>query len=175
MGIEAIAQQHGATVFRSRVGEAHAAEELGRRDGVIGGEGNGGVIYPALHATRDALLAAAIVLDWLAADPRSLSRRVADDMPPLVMVKRKLDMRIQDAAALEVSLRDAFPDGERNTLDGEKYLWEDGWVQVRASGTEPIVRILAEAGTEERADELAARAADAVARSQPGAAASARR
>jgi phosphomannomutase len=175
MGIEAIARRHGATVFRSRVGEAHVAEELGRRGGLIGGEGNGGVIYPALHATRDALLAAAVVLDWLAADPRPLSRRVADDMPPLVMVKRKLDLRIQDAAALEVSLRDAFPDGERNTLDGEKYVWEDGWVQVRASGTEPIVRILAEARSEERADALAARAADAVARSQPGAAASARR
>ena len=175
MGIEAIAQRHGAPVFRSRVGEAHVAEELGRRGGVIGGEGNGGVIYPALHATRDALLAAAMVLDWLAGDPRPLSRRVTEEMPPLVMVKRKLDVRIQDAAALEVSLRDAFPDGERNTLDGEKYLWEDGWVQVRASGTEPIVRILAEARTEERADALAARAADAVARSQPGAAASARR
>lgn len=171
MGVDAIAKRHGAVVHRSRVGEAHVAEELGRRGGVIGGEGNGGVIYPALHATRDALLAATITLDWLAADPRPLSRRVREEMPPLVMVKRKLDLRIQDAASLEVSLRDAFPDGERNTLDGEKYLWEDGWVQVRASGTEPIVRILAEAATQERADALAARAAEAAARSQPAAAA----
>lgn len=171
MGIEAIAKRHNAVVHRSRVGEAHVAEELGRRGGVIGGEGNGGVIYPALHATRDALLAATITLDWLAADPRPLSRRVREEMPPLVMVKRKLDLRIQDAASLEVSLRDAFPDGERNTLDGEKYLWEDGWVQVRASGTEPIVRILAEAATQERADALAARAAEAAVRSQPAAAA----
>jgi phosphomannomutase len=170
MGIEEIAKRHGAMVHRSRVGEAHVAEELGKRGGVIGGEGNGGVIYPALHATRDALLAATIALDWLAADPRPLSRRVKEDMPPLVMVKRKLDFRIQDTAALEVSLRDAFPDGERNTLDGEKYLWEDGWVQVRASGTEPIVRILAEARTQDRADALAARAAEAVAKSQPAAA-----
>jgi phosphomannomutase len=175
MGIEAIAKRRGAPVHRARVGEAHVAEELLRRDGVIGGEGNGGVIYPALHATRDALLAAAIALDWLAADPRPLSRRVREEMPPLVMVKRKLDLRIQDPAALEVSLRDAFPDGERNTLDGEKYLWEDGWVQVRASGTEPIVRILAEATTQERADALAARAAEAAQRSQPATAAPARR
>jgi phosphomannomutase len=174
MGIEVVARRHGAPVHRARVGEAHVAEELEKRHGVIGGEGNGGVIYPALHATRDALLAAAITLDWLSADPRPLSRRVAEELPPLVMVKRKLDVRIQDAAALEVSLRDAFPDGERNTLDGEKYLWEDGWVQVRASGTEPIVRILAEAKTEERADALATRAAEAVARSQPAAATAAR-
>jgi len=170
MGVEEIARRHKAVVHRSRVGEAHVAEELGKKGGVIGGEGNGGVIYPTLHSTRDALLAAAITLDWLAADPRPLSRRVAEEMPPLVMVKRKLDLRIQDAAALEVSLRDAFPDGERNTLDGEKYLWEDGWVQVRASGTEPVVRILAEARTQERADALAARAADAAAKSQPAAA-----
>lgn len=175
MGIEAIAKRHGAPVYRARVGEAHVAEELLKRGGVIGGEGNGGVIYPALHATRDALLAAAITLDWLAAGQRSLSARVREEMPPLVMVKRKLDIRIQDAAALEVSLRDAFPDGERNTLDGEKYLWEDGWVQVRASGTEPVVRILAEAKSEERAGDLAARAALAVARSQPAAVAPARR
>lgn len=171
MGIEAIASRHGAAVHRSRVGEAHVAQELLRRGGVIGGEGNGGVIYPALHATRDGLLAAAIALDWLAADPRPLSRRIAEEMPPLFMVKRKVDLRIQDAAALEVSLRDAFPDGERNTLDGEKYLWEDGWVQVRASGTEPIVRILAEARTQDRADALAARAAEAVSQSQPAASA----
>jgi len=168
MGIEAIAKRHGATVIRARVGEAHVAQELLTRGGVIGGEGNGGVIYPALHATRDGLLAAAIALDWLAADPRPLSARVAE-LPPLVMVKRKLDLRIQDPGAMETSLAKAFPDGERNTLDGVKYVWEDAWVQVRASGTEPIVRILAEASTGARADDLASRAAEATLRSQPGA------
>jgi phosphomannomutase len=166
MGIEAIAKRHAAPVYRARVGEAHVAAELERRGGLIGGEGNGGVIYPALHATRDALLAAAIALDWLAADSRPLSHRVAEALPPLVMVKRKLDLRIHDGEALAGSLRDAFPDGERNTLDGEKYLWEDGWVQVRASGTEPIVRIIAEGATEERAAALTARAAEAALRSQ---------
>ena len=168
MGIEAIAKRYGATVVRARVGEAHVAQELLTRGGVIGGEGNGGVIYPALHATRDGLLAAAIALDWLAEDPRPLSARVAE-LPPLVMVKRKLDLRIQDADAMAASLARAFPDGERNTLDGVKYVWEDAWVQVRASGTEPIVRILAEASTGARADDLASRAADATLKSQPGA------
>jgi phosphomannomutase len=168
MGIEAIAKRHGATVLRARVGEAHVAQELLTRGGIIGGEGNGGVIYPALHATRDGLLAAAIALDWLAADPRPLSARVAE-LPPLVMVKRKLDLRIQDPDAMATSLARAFPDGERNTLDGVKYVWEDAWVQVRASGTEPIVRILAEAATGARADDLASRAAEATLRSQPGA------
>jgi phosphomannomutase len=168
MGIEAIAKRYGATVIRARVGEAHVAQELLTRGGVIGGEGNGGVIYPALHATRDGLLAAAIALDWLAADPRPLSERVAE-LPPLFMVKRKLDLRIQDADAMGASLARAFPDGERNTLDGVKYVWEDAWVQVRASGTEPIVRILAEAATGARADDLASRAAEATLRSQPGA------
>ena len=157
MGVDAIARRHGVAVIRTRVGEAHVAQALLAEGGVIGGEGNGGVIYPALHATRDALLAAAITLDWMAEDSRSLSARVAE-LPPLHMVKRKLDLRLSDPAALGAALRAEFPDGERNVLDGEKYLWEDGWVQVRASGTEPIVRVIAEARTSEKAESLAARA-----------------
>lgn len=165
MAIEVIARRYGVPVLRARVGEANVAQALIDTGGVIGGEGNGGVIYPALHATRDGLLAAAIVLDWLAADPRPLSVRVAE-LPPLVMVKRKLDLRLGDRAALAAALAREFLDGERNVLDGEKYLWEDSWVQVRASGTEPVVRILSEAGTRERAESLATRAASAVERSQ---------
>ena len=165
MAIEAIARRHGATVHRSRVGEAHVAQALLERNGVIGGEGNGGVIYPALHATRDALLAAAIVLDWLSASPLPLSARIAE-LPPVVMVKRKLDLRLGDPAALSRALVQEFPDAERNLLDGEKYLWEDGWVQVRPSGTEPVVRIIAEAATRDRAEALAARAHAATERSQ---------
>ena len=165
IGVEIIARRYGAPVHRTRIGEAHVAQKLLEVGGVIGGEGNGGVIYPALHATRDALLAAAITMDWLAGEERSLSARVAE-LPPVTMVKRKLDVRIADPDALQEALARAFPDGERNVLDGEKYLWEDCWVQVRASGTEPIVRILAEARTRERAESLADRAGEAVERSQ---------
>jgi phosphomannomutase len=165
MGVEAIARRHGAPVERSRVGEAHVAQLLLARGGVIGGEGNGGVIYPALHATRDGLLAASITLDWLARDSRSLSERVSE-LPPLAMIKRSLHLRLTDAAGTAASLRETFPDAERNVLDGEKYVWEDAWVQVRASGTEPIVRIISEAASRERAEALATRAAEAVERSQ---------
>jgi phosphomannomutase len=165
MAIEQIAGRYGASVQRTRVGEAHVAQALLERGGVVGGEGNGGVIFPALHATRDALLAAAIALDWLSADPRPLSVRIAE-LPPVVMVKRKLDLRLADPAALSQALIREFPDAERNVLDGEKYLWEDGWVQVRPSGTEPIVRIIAEAKTRDRAESLAARAQGATERSQ---------
>ena len=86
------------------------------------------------------------------------------------MVKKTLPLRLNDAAALADTLTRSFPDAERNVLDGEKYLWEDAWVQVRASGTEPIVRIMAEAGSRERADDLVRRAAEAVGRSQGSAA-----
>ncbi len=165
MGVEFIAQRYGALVERSRVGEAHVAELLMARGGVIGGEGNGGVIYPELHATRDGLLAAAIALDWLSLDARPLSERVAE-LPPLVMVKRKLDLRIVAPEPLAAALQETFPDATRNQLDGEKYIWKDQWVQVRASGTEPIVRIIAEAPTETRAEALVARAVDAATRSQ---------
>jgi len=165
IGVELIARRYGAPVHRTKIGEAHVAQKLIEIGGVIGGEGNGGVIYPALHATRDGLLAAAIAIDWLARDTRSLSARVAE-LPPVTMVKRKLDLSLRDMDSLQEELTRVFPDGERNVLDGEKYLWEDCWVQVRASGTEPIVRILAEARTREQAESLAHRAAEAVERSQ---------
>lgn len=165
IGVELIARRYGAPVHRTRIGEAHVAQKLIELGGVIGGEGNGGVIYPALHATRDGLLAAAIALDWLARDARPLSARVAE-LPPVVMVKRKLELALTDPDSLQESLARAFPDGERNVLDGVKYLWEDCWVQVRASGTEPIVRVLAEARTRDEAESLAGRAVEAVERSQ---------
>ncbi|MGH7681800.1 MAG: phosphoglucosamine mutase [Candidatus Eiseniibacteriota bacterium] len=168
MAIEKIAARYGVSVTRTRVGEAHVAQALLGGGGVIGGEGNGGVIYPALHATRDGLLAAAIALDWLSADPRPLSARIAE-LPPVVMVKRKLDVRLSDPGALSEALVREFPDAERNVLDGEKYVWEDGWVQVRPSGTEPIVRIIAEAMTKDRAETLVARARAATERSQSAA------
>ena len=161
MAIDAIARRYGVPVVRTRVGEAHVAQALLQDCGVIGGEGNGGVIYPALHATRDGLLAAAIALDWLSTDPRALSARVAE-LPTFVMLKRKIDLRLPDLTALGAALTREFPDAERNVLDGEKYVWEDSWVQVRPSGTEPIIRIMAEAVTRERADSLIARAAAAV-------------
>lgn len=165
IGVELIAKRYGAPVHRTRIGEAHVAQKLIELNGIIGGEGNGGVIYPALHATRDGLLAAAIALDWLARDARPLSVRIAE-LPPVVMVKRKLDLKLEDLDSLQEALSRAFPDGERNVLDGVKYLWEDSWVQVRASGTEPIVRVLAEAQTRARAESLADRAVEAVERSQ---------
>jgi phosphomannomutase len=165
IGVDRIAKRYGAPVHRTRIGEAHVAQKLIELHGVIGGEGNGGVIYPALHATRDGLLAAAIALDWLARDARPLSARVAE-LPPVAMVKRKLDLKLEDLDSLQDALSRAFPDGERNVLDGVKYLWEDRWVQVRASGTEPIVRVLAEARTGAEAESLADRAVEAVERSQ---------
>lgn len=165
MAVETIAGRYGSPVVRTRVGEAHVAQTLIEKGGVIGGEGNGGVIYPALHATRDGLLAAAIALDWLSGDTIPLSARIAK-LPPVIMVKRKLDLSLADPAALSAALTQEFPDAERNVLDGEKYVWEDAWVQVRPSGTEPIVRILAEAGTRARAEKLATRAVEATERSQ---------
>ncbi len=82
------------------------------------------------------------------------------------MVKRKLDLRIVAPEPLAAALQETFPDATRNQLDGEKYIWKDQWVQVRASGTEPVVRIIAEAPTETRAEALVALAVDAATRSQ---------
>ncbi|HEY2924674.1 MAG TPA: phosphoglucosamine mutase, partial [Candidatus Eisenbacteria bacterium] len=120
IGVELIAKRYGVPVHRTRIGEAHVAQKLIEIGGEIGGEGNGGVIYPALHVTRDGLLAAAIAVDWLSRATRTLSSRVAE-LPPVTMVKRKLDLKLEDLDSLREELARAFPDGERNVLDGEKY------------------------------------------------------
>jgi phosphomannomutase len=126
---------------------------------VIGGEGNGGVILPEVCWVRDSLSAMALVLDLLAAEDRPLSAIVAD-LPRYAMVKTKLDLAlVGGAAAIAPALERAavaFPGARVDRGDGVRIDFADGWVHLRASNTEPIVRIIAEAPTRARADELVA-------------------
>jgi phosphomannomutase len=125
---------------------------------VVGGEGNGGVILPELHLGRDAPLAAALILQLLVDEGLTLGGIVAR-FPQYRIVKDKLD-RPEGARALDAvyeSLRAAFPDAEVDQQDGLRLSWPDRWVHVRPSGTEPIVRVIAEAPSEDDARELIAR------------------
>jgi phosphomannomutase len=123
---------------------------------VIGGEGNGGVILPELHLGRDAPLAAALILQLLVDEGPSLGAIVAR-FPQYRIVKDKLDRPSGTLDAVYETLRAAFPDGEVDTQDGLRLSWPDRWVHVRPSGTEPIVRVIAEGPTEAAARELIAR------------------
>jgi phosphomannomutase len=158
--IDYVARQHGVEAFRSKVGEANVIEVMKERGAVIGGEGNGGVIYPKVHRGRDAMTGIALILQHVVSSRRSIAE-LAADLPDYCMVKEKIGF---DGSFDELvsGLKRTF-DGNFNDLDGIRIDMEEGWVHVRRSNTEPVVRIIAEAGTARKAEELVSKASDAAA------------
>jgi phosphomannomutase len=141
--VEDAARDHGATTVRAPVGEAHVARKITALKAVIGGEGNGGVMYPALHVGRDAPLAAALVLSLLARERKSVGELV-DAAPRYTIVKAKVP-RGPNLEPVYRALRARFPEASADTQDGLRLAWPDRWLHVRPSGTEPIIRLIAEA------------------------------
>jgi phosphomannomutase len=154
--LDDVVEAAGGRVVRAPVGEVNVALRMRREGAVVGGEGNGGVILPELHLGRDAPLGAALVLQLMAEEGRPLSAVVADH-PRYAIVKDKLDRPNAPLDAVYAALVAAFPDAERDTQDGLRLAWPDRWVHVRPSGTEPIVRVIAEGPTEADARALVAR------------------
>ena len=143
----------GQTVVRAPVGEVNVAVRMRELGAVIGGEGNGGVILPELHLGRDAPAGAAILLQLMLEEARPLSA-VAAEFPRFAIVKDKLDRPAVPLDAVYGVLTDSFAGATADRQDGLRLSWPDAWLHVRPSGTEPIVRVIAEAPTEERAREL---------------------
>lgn len=150
--VDDAARECDATVVRTPVGEVHVARRLLELKAPIGGEGNGGVMHPALHAGRDAPVAAALVLALLARTGKAVSELVAA-APRYAIVKEKIPRgaALDDAYA---QLRRRFPDAAVDVQDGLRLGWPDRWLHVRPSNTEPIVRLIAEAPTSAQADRL---------------------
>lgn len=147
----------GARVVRTAVGEANVVASLKSENGLCGGEGNGGVILPAVCWVRDSLSAMALVLSLLESTGQSLSEIVAE-LPRYRMLKHKFDLASiggSDAVGpMLEKVRQRFHDAAINDADGVRIDVEDGWVHLRPSNTEPIVRLIAEAETDSRAWEL---------------------
>jgi phosphomannomutase len=141
--VEDAAREYGAQVVRSAVGEAHVARKIIALKAAIGGEGNGGVMYPALHVGRDAPVAAALVLALLAREGKTVSELVAS-APRYAIVKAKVARGPRLEPVYE-GLRRAFADAAVDTQDGLRLAWPDRWLHVRPSNTEPIIRLIAEA------------------------------
>lgn len=152
--IDDVATRHDQRVYRSAVGEAHVVQTMKDVDAVLGGEGNGGVILPELHYGRDALVGAALVLQHLADEERSLAD-VHDDMPHYAIVKEKLPLDGLDADRLLKEVAERYADHELSTIDGLKIDFEQSWVHLRTSNTEPVLRIYAEAPSAAAAEKLA--------------------
>jgi phosphomannomutase len=149
--IDDVAAQHGGQVVRTPVGEANVIQKMLDSGSIIGGEGNGGVIDPRIVPGRDSLVAMAYVLQLMADTGKKLSELVAQ-IPSYAIVKDKLPLaKKEDAAAVIDTVSEHFANENQNAEDGLRIDWPDGWVSVRASNTEPILRIIAEAPTEEAA------------------------
>jgi len=158
-----ISAKYGKTCHRSAVGEINVVKKMEEKGAIIGGEGNGGVIYPALHPGRDALLGTAIMLQLLAERKLKASEYRAT-LPDYEMSKQKieLDKLGVDADTLLSKVAETFRDRTPNTLDGVKIDFEEGWVHFRKSNTEPIVRVYSEAKTADEARNLADKVLDVI-------------
>jgi len=154
--VEDVATAARMPVVRSPVGEVNVAVRMRDDRAAIGGEGNGGVILPEVHLGRDAPVGAALVLQLLHEEGRPLSQ-IVSELPRYVIVKDKLDRPKASLDTVYQALRSAFPDAAADTQDGLRLSWPDRWVHVRPSGTEPIVRVIAEAPTGDEANELVRR------------------
>ena len=159
--IEDVAARHGQSVYRSAVGEINVVERMKAVDAVLGGEGNGGVILPDLHYGRDALAGTALILQHLSRQPlgRSLGT-LHDDLPHYAMAKENLPLPDVAPDRLLATLAEQYDGEDPSTLDGLKIDFETSWVHMRPSNTEPILRVYAEAETDEDAQALATRFKD---------------
>lgn len=152
------ARYAGCSYAAAAVGEVNVTTKMRETNAVIGGEGNGGVIYPALHAGRDALVGVALFLTLLAKKGMKVSE-LRKTYPDYIISKNRKDLTPDmDVDALLCKVADKYGKDKScqvTTIDGVKIDFEDGWVHLRKSNTEPIIRIYSEAHTEARANELA--------------------
>ena len=154
--VEDAAREAGVEAVRAPVGEVNVAVRMRELGAPIGGEGNGGVILPEVHLGRDAPIGAALLLQLLLEEGRPLSRIVAS-LPQYVIVKDKLPRPEASLETVYGALQAAFADAAADRQDGLRLAWPDRWVHIRPSGTEPIVRVIAEAPDEAGARELVRR------------------
>jgi len=152
--VDDIAARHGAKVFRSPVGEINVAEKMRETGAIAGGEGSGGVIHPGLHFMRDAIAGIGLVLSHLAGKGGTLSD-LKKSLPGYIIRKTAVGVAGKDTDKLLDSIAGKMESSARiNRDDGIKFDFDDGWVHLRKSNTEPIIRIIAEGPTAEDADRL---------------------
>lgn len=151
--IDEIAREFGAKVYRTPVGEAFVSRKLKRIRGIIGGEGNGGVILPELHLGRDGLLGMALILQYITESKKPVSE-LSQALPWYYMVKKKIDFE-GDLTPKMRRLNRSFSKAKINRTDGIRFDFADSWVHVRKSNTEPVVRIIAEGKSKVQANKLA--------------------
>ena len=150
-----VTERHGCSYTAAAVGEVNVTTKMKETGAVIGGEGNGGVIYPAAHYGRDALVGVALFLTLLAKSGKKVSE-LKKTYPAYEIAKNKIELTPDiDVDAILVAVKDHFKGETITDIDGVKIDFADSWVHLRKSNTEPIIRIYSEAATMEQADKLA--------------------
>ena len=149
-----LAESKGGSYTASAVGEVNVVNEMKRTNAVLGGEGNGGIILPALHYGRDALVGIALALTHLAKSGKTMSELRAG-YPEYYMAKQKIELVPSlDVDGILASIAERYSNKELSTIDGVKITWSDRWVHLRKSNTEPVVRIYTEAPSVDEATQL---------------------
>ncbi len=153
---------HNGNYEASAVGEVNVVELMKKNNAIIGGEGNGGIIYPELHYGRDSLVGVALFLTHLANKKMTVSALRAS-YPQYYMSKNKIELTPEiDVDAILEAMTDKYKNEEISTIDGVKIDFANNWVHLRKSNTEPIIRIYTEAATQQNADDLAQRIIDEI-------------
>ncbi|MDX2181114.1 MAG: phosphoglucosamine mutase [Bryobacteraceae bacterium] len=158
--IDEVAAWHGRKVYRSPVGEANVVEKMLATRAVIGGEGsNGGIIFPTVHYCRDSYTGMAFLLDRMAETGLGIAE-LAAKLPKFTRRSAKLKFSHGRLSGATLALERRFPEASRDRSDGLKLTWPGAWIHVRASNTEPVLRVSVEAKSAERAEELLAAGVD---------------
>ena len=151
-----ITHKHGCEYNAAAVGEVNVVEKMKATNAIIGGEGNGGVIYPESHYGRDALVGIALFLSHLAHERKTVTE-LKSTYPPYCITKQKIELTPDiDVDALLLAVKEKYAGEEINDIDGVKIDFADSWVHLRKSNTEPIIRVYAEAHSEFEAERTAA-------------------
>ncbi len=157
-----VTEKYGCSHFASPVGEVHVVRVMKENNAVIGGEGNGGVIYPGMHYGRDALTGAALFLTFLASQGKTMSE-LRKKYPEYTISKNKVALEPgTDTALILEKVQAKYANYPVNTEDGVKIDLPEGWIHLRKSNTEPIIRIYTEAGSESVAEDLAKQVRDLI-------------
>jgi len=151
--LDDIAKEFGSSVKRTKVGDINVSRCMKEEGAVIGGEGNGGVIIPEVHYARDGIAAVALILEYMTESSEPISR-LASHLPYYYMIKKKMKFSSRNFPSLKEELKKEFYGSKMDFLDGVKIILNEGWIHIRASGTEPIIRIISEARTMEEAEKL---------------------
>ncbi|MCK0124573.1 phosphoglucosamine mutase [Gelidibacter sp. F2691] len=149
-----VTEKHGGTYEASAVGEVNVVELMKKNNAIIGGEGNGGIIYPELHYGRDALVGVALFLSLLA-EKKMKTSELRATYPNYFMGKKKIELTPDmDVDGILVKMEERYQNENLTTIDGVKIDFSNSWVHLRKSNTEPIIRIYTEAPSQEEADAL---------------------